>query len=253
MRVLAISSAERAAGAGRADVARAGRERRDRELAIGRRAAWNERRRASGGSRPSSGTMVSIRRVACGAGALPVERSLSRRAPSSRDSRQAEEARVEGCWRARHRSAAAAAPMAVGGRYPIFVIAWSGPDRGAPRGARNSCATADGRCPGRRRRLASGGADGRWPALCRSDPADSAGFVLASTVLFWLTARAFDDTHPWRDLPSRWRCVGRRLLLFVRAAAVVAARRPVRRRFLRPSARRCSRRSSCWRAASPAP
>jgi putative tricarboxylic transport membrane protein len=27
-----------------------------------------------------------------------------------------------------------------------------------------------------------------------------AGFVLASTVLFWCTARAFDSGHPWRDL-----------------------------------------------------
>jgi putative tricarboxylic transport membrane protein len=28
---------------------------------------------------------------------------------------------------------------------------------------------------------------------------ERAGFVLASSVLFWLTARAFDRTHPWRD------------------------------------------------------
>jgi putative tricarboxylic transport membrane protein len=30
--------------------------------------------------------------------------------------------------------------------------------------------------------------------------AEPAGFVVASTGLFWLTARAFDDQRPWRDL-----------------------------------------------------
>lgn len=29
--------------------------------------------------------------------------------------------------------------------------------------------------------------------------AERAGFVIASAGLFWLTARAFDDRHPWRD------------------------------------------------------
>ena len=29
---------------------------------------------------------------------------------------------------------------------------------------------------------------------------EHAGFVLASMPLFWLTARAFDDRHPWRDV-----------------------------------------------------
>ena len=28
---------------------------------------------------------------------------------------------------------------------------------------------------------------------------ERAGFVIASSVLFWLTARAFDATHPARD------------------------------------------------------
>jgi putative tricarboxylic transport membrane protein len=31
---------------------------------------------------------------------------------------------------------------------------------------------------------------------------DSAGFVLASTLLFWLTARAFDASRPRRDLAA---------------------------------------------------
>jgi putative tricarboxylic transport membrane protein len=29
--------------------------------------------------------------------------------------------------------------------------------------------------------------------------AERAGFVIATAVLFWFTARAFDDRHPWRD------------------------------------------------------
>ena len=48
---------------------------------------------------------------------------------------------------------------------------------------------------------------GGWPAVFLVALAglvdllllDRAGFVLASTALFWLTARAFDRTHPARD------------------------------------------------------
>ena len=29
--------------------------------------------------------------------------------------------------------------------------------------------------------------------------AERAGFIIAATVLFWCTARAFDDRHPMRD------------------------------------------------------
>jgi hypothetical protein len=28
---------------------------------------------------------------------------------------------------------------------------------------------------------------------------ERAGFVVAASILFWLTARAFDARHPWRD------------------------------------------------------
>jgi putative tricarboxylic transport membrane protein len=45
---------------------------------------------------------------------------------------------------------------------------------------------------------------------------DSAGFVLASTVLFWLTARAFDATHPARDLAIALALSSGAYVLFVR-------------------------------------
>ncbi len=41
-----------------------------------------------------------------------------------------------------------------------------------------------------------------------------AGFVIASAILFWFTARAFDDAHPWRDLIVAGGVSGMSYLLF---------------------------------------
>jgi putative tricarboxylic transport membrane protein len=115
----------------------------------------------------------------------------------------AEEARVEGILaRLGTGTATASASVADVGRYPLFVVIgllfaavlstgsmvrdWQSLDR-----------TPDAKIS------ASGG----WPALLLVGLAgivdlfllDRIGFVLASSALFWLTARAFDRTHPLRD------------------------------------------------------
>jgi putative tricarboxylic transport membrane protein len=49
---------------------------------------------------------------------------------------------------------------------------------------------------------------------------EQAGFVLASTVLFWLTARAFDRQHPGRDAVFALALSAGAYLLFVRVLNV---------------------------------
>jgi putative tricarboxylic transport membrane protein len=103
------------------------------------------------------------------------------------------------------------------GRYPIFVLAGliatalvsaGGMVRsGPPAGLRPS------------RPVTTGG----WRALGLVLAAavvdlvllDSAGFVVASTFLFWLTARAFDAAHPVRDLAIALALSAGAYLLFV--------------------------------------
>ena len=49
---------------------------------------------------------------------------------------------------------------------------------------------------------------------------ERAGFVFASTALFWLTARAFDRLHPGRDALSALAVSTGAYLLFVRVLNV---------------------------------
>lgn len=121
----------------------------------------------------------------------------------------AEEARVEGILArlGTGRSSEAVAVTGVG-RYPLFVLggllataalSLGGLARGRQRQASEAVVTSTAPTP----RTGSGG----WPAVLLVGGAaaldvmllDRLGFVIASTVLFWLTARAFDRTHPVRD------------------------------------------------------
>jgi putative tricarboxylic transport membrane protein len=117
----------------------------------------------------------------------------------------AEEARVEGILArlGTGSSAGVASSMVSLGRYPIFVLfglvasaLWSagGMMRSRMRVGENAAA-------------ATGTADS-WRAIFLVAVAaaidllllDRAGFIIASTALFWVTARAFDATHPIRDV-----------------------------------------------------
>ena len=68
--------------------------------------------------------------------------------------------------------------------------------------------------------------DGRRVALIAAGMAldlalmEQAGFVLASTALFWLTARAFDRHHPGRDALYALAVSAGAYLLFVRVLNV---------------------------------
>ena len=84
---------------------------------------------------------------------------------------------------------------------------------------------------------------------------DSAGFVLASTAMFWLTARAFDSTHPLRGLRASPCASFSGRLLCSRACCSC----PLPPGLLGPgrsehqsTARRCSRRSACSPTVLPA-
>jgi putative tricarboxylic transport membrane protein len=115
----------------------------------------------------------------------------------------AEEARVEGILaRLGTGSAPAAASVGDVGRYPLFVLGGllvtAVLSAGSLARERSSSAPPP---------ATAAAARGGWPALLLVGLAglidllllDRAGFVLASTALFWLTARAFDRTHPVRD------------------------------------------------------
>jgi putative tricarboxylic transport membrane protein len=129
-----------------------------------------------------------------------------------------EEARVEGILgRLGTGQSDQAVTLTDVGRYPIFVLAGliatalvsaGGMVRsGPPAGLRPS------------RPVTTGG----WRALGLVLAAavvdlmllDSAGFVVASTFLFWLTARAFDAAHPVRDLAIALALSAGAYLLFV--------------------------------------
>jgi putative tricarboxylic transport membrane protein len=118
-----------------------------------------------------------------------------------------EEARVVSILAKLGTSAGATAPSAFG-RYPIFVLTGL---------ATTAAAFVIGLHGARRRRVRMPGGD---PAVAGRDHLptrrsavlwvgiavvlnlalmERAGFILASIPLFWLTARAFDQQHPWRD------------------------------------------------------
>ena len=131
-----------------------------------------------------------------------------------------EEARIEGLLaRFGTGQSATAASMADVGRYPIFVIGGL---------LITALLSARGFVRDWRRHVsAAPPADvhgGGWRALALVAAGglidlvllDSAGFVLASTVLFWLTARAFDATRPARDLAIALALSAGAYVLFVR-------------------------------------
>ncbi len=120
-----------------------------------------------------------------------------------------EEARVQGILEKLGTGDAPANPS-VGdvGRYPVFILIGllitATLSAGGLVRERWSAAKAGGQTVGVPAGHYEGGG---WPAVLLVALAglvdllllDRAGFVLASTALFWLTARAFDRTHPARD------------------------------------------------------
>lgn len=132
----------------------------------------------------------------------------------------AEEARVEGILaRLGTGPSTEAVSMVDVGRYPLFVLGGlllTGllSARGFVQRWRQAVATPSS-AP-----VTTGG----WRALVLVAGAavldlvllDSAGFVLASTLLFWLTARAFDATRPLRDLAVALLLSASAYVLFVR-------------------------------------
>ena len=197
LRALAISSAERLAGHRRADAARAGRRRRVRELALPswrRRPHRADRQRLDGAVERWSHQ----RAVARGAGALRLARSLSRRRAVRRGSSTPKKRASRDVLReARHGSATGHAGTSAE-PYPLLVLA------GAV--ASSACSWSRRRAPRRgARRLAAHGDRAAGAAGARSRAAPSSllerGRLRRSrpTVLFWLTARAFDARHPLRD------------------------------------------------------
>jgi hypothetical protein len=132
----------------------------------------------------------------------------------------AEEARVEGILArlGTGPSSDATASDEVG-RYPLLIVlglvvtaAWSARDL----------------LRGRASKPDRGAADGSWRAVALVGVAaladllllDTLGFVIASSVLFWVTARAFDATRPWRDLVLSILLAVGAWLLFVRLLQV---------------------------------
>jgi len=112
-----------------------------------------------------------------------------------------EEARVQGIL-ARLGSGETASSSGPVGRYPLFVLV----------GVVVSAAFSAGgmirsRARAARMGAAEHGAGAGWRGAALVATAagvdllllDRAGFVIASTALFWVTARAFDDAHPVRD------------------------------------------------------
>ncbi len=91
----------------------------------------------------------------------------------------------------------AAQSLADSGPYPLFVLAGL-----ALFGVLAAVSVLRERL---RTRAATAG--GHWRpiawivagALANVALAETAGFVIASTALFWLVPRAFDARHPWRD------------------------------------------------------
>jgi putative tricarboxylic transport membrane protein len=108
----------------------------------------------------------------------------------------AEEARVRGILRELGTGGGEGASLASAGPYPLFVLAGLAVfGVAAVAGVRKSrVRSADARWP----RWRSVALIGLGIALNLA-LAERAGFVIASAVLFWFVARAFDERHPARD------------------------------------------------------
>ena len=197
LRVLAISSARAPARPRRADAARAGRRRRVRELALGRRAARASRPPSARGSSRRSSAMVRSRRVARAARALPLARSLSRRRRVRGVRGRRGTARARDPARARH-------GRRTGDDVRLARTRCSCCSR--PRGARRRGAAVaivrertcrrDPPPPLGWRPLGARSASARRCTCCSPR---RAGFIVAAALLFWFIARAFDARHPLRD------------------------------------------------------
>ena len=206
-----------------ADVARARRRRRARELALGRRAARHHGRRARAARRRRRGdgalesNGASCSRASAGSIAISP-------ATSSRHSRRP---RSGACARSCASSAPARAPAKrrAAEPYAAFVLAglatiWHRVGR-LPCAARASIAPARGAIAWRPL-----GADRRGGAALHVLLAESAGFIVAAAVLFWLVARAFDARQPVRDAGCALGVAAASYALFaLRARAAVAGRR----------------------------
>ena len=132
----------------------------------------------------------------------------------------AEEARVEGILAKLGTGAApASASVADVGRYPLFVLAGLLMAAALSTGSLVREWWSPARVPG-----TGSAASGGWPAVLLVGVAgivdllllDRVGFVLASSALFWLTARAFDRAHPVRDLIAAVTLSAASYLLFAR-------------------------------------
>jgi len=116
----------------------------------------------------------------------------------------AEEARVEGILaRLGTGSSAGAASVAAVGRYPLFVLFGL-----AASALWSAGAMVRWRARAGETSVPAAGVADRWRAVILIAVAagidvlllDRAGFIIASTALFWVTARAFDASHPIRDV-----------------------------------------------------
>jgi len=131
----------------------------------------------------------------------------------------AEEARVRAILRKLGTDGERGDGLVTTGRYPIFVLA----------GLAVFCLAAlarPKRPPSRLRRFGETGPRRSSIVLLAAGAviyllsAERAGFVIASTVLFWLTARAFDERHPIRDAIAAATVATASYLLFARVLDV---------------------------------
>ena len=132
----------------------------------------------------------------------------------------AEEARVRTILRKLGTEGAGDEGIVPTGRYPIFVLVGLAVFALA-------ALVRPSRPPSRLRRFGETGREGVRSIVVLAAgaalylvSAERAGFVIASTVLFWLTARAFDDRHPLRDAVAAAGVATASYLLFARVLDV---------------------------------
>jgi putative tricarboxylic transport membrane protein len=107
----------------------------------------------------------------------------------------AEEARVRRILRQLGTENGSAGALSSAGPYPVFVIAGLVLSALASAASRRSPRDAVAKRRAGRRPIAFILAG----LVLHVALAERAGFIIASAILFWLTARAFDEHHPWRD------------------------------------------------------